>query len=272
MHILPLKTLSLSVSHYISGKDVTFLNFVQYASDAGIASVGITCAAIEEMGLYDLRSCLNDYGLTVSSLNSAGYFTHIADRPNKYSDEELVEFSAYLNSDILCVITGGLGSPTTPLMKAHNQVEDQIGKLAETASTSNVTIGLEPINPVDLFSKGCVNSISHAINIIRPYKNAKLILDLYHSWWDQNFIKLINEEVSQIGLVQICNVGLNDDLKIQRQPITEGMIDFPSYLPKIFAGGYSGKLELELFNKNLNNKAVEDIITQFSNNTKKWLN
>ena len=95
--------MNLSVSHYICGEDIPFLDFIRNVSDAGITSVGITCQAIEEMGLHDLRSCLNDYGVSVSSLNSAGYFTHSAYRPNKYSDEELVEYSAYLNSDILCV-------------------------------------------------------------------------------------------------------------------------------------------------------------------------
>ena len=127
------------------------------------------------------------------------------------------------------------------------------------------------INPVDIFSKGCVNSISHAINIIRPHNNAKLILDFYHSWWDQNFVKVINEDVDQIGLVQICNVGLDADLNIQRRPLTAGVIDLENYLPKIFTGDYSGKLELELFNENLNNSPIEDVIKHFSYNTKKWL-
>ena len=263
--------MNLSVSHYICGEDIPFLDFIRNVSDAGITSVGITCPAIEEMGLHDLRSCLNDYGLSVSSLNSAGYFTHSADRPNKYSDEELVEYSAYLNSDILCVITGGLGSPATPLLKAHDYVENQIEKLAEIAAMSEVTIGLEPINPVDIFSKGCVNSISHAINIIRPHNNAKLILDFYHSWWDQNFVKVINEDVDQIGLVQICNVGLDADLNLQRRPLTAGVIDLENYLQKILTGDYSGKLELELFNENLNNSPIKDVIKHFSCNTKKWL-
>lgn len=263
--------MNLSVSHYICGEDLSFLDFIRNVSNAGITSVGITCPAIEEMGLHDLRSCLNDYGLSVSSLNSAGYFTHSADRPNKYSDEELVEYSAYLNSDILCVITGGLGSPATPLLKAHDYVENQIEELAGIAAMSEVTIGLEPINPVDIYSKGCVNSISHAINIIRPHYNAKLILDFYHSWWDQNLIKIINEEVDQIGLVQICNIGLDADLNLQRRPITAGVIDLENYLPKVLNGGYSGKLELELFNENLNNKPIKEVISQFSYNTKKWL-
>jgi len=73
-------------------------------------------------------------------------------------------------------------------------------------------------------------------------------------------------------LVQICNIGLNTDMHLQRKPITDGVIDLPSYLPKVLAGGYSEKLELELFDENLNNKLVEDVIIKFSNNMKKWLN
>lgn len=262
----------LSVNHYICGKGLTFPGFAKQVSDAGVKSVGITCAAIEEMGLHDLDSCLKDYGLAVSSLNSAGYFTPKIARPHKYSDKQLIEFSAYLNAEILCVITGGLGSPPLPLMQVQKFVEYKIEELAKIASRSNVTIGLEPINPIDIFTKGCINSISHALNIIRPHDNAKLILDIYHSWWDPDFLRVMNEEVEQIGLVQICNIGLNSNMNLRREPITEGVINLASYLPTLFDGGYSKKLELELFNKDLTDYIVADIISNFPKKMNIWLN
>ena len=77
--------------------------------------------------------------------------------------------------------------------------------------------------------------------------------------------------MDQIGLVQICNIGLDANLNLQRRPITAGVIDLENYLPKLLTGGYSGKLELELFNENLNNKPIKEVISQFSYNTKKWL-
>ena len=84
-------THDLSVNHYICGKDLRFPDFAAAVRKAGMNSVGITRAAIAKMGLAGVETCLADHGLAVSSLNSAGYFTHGDPNPIQFSNEALVD-------------------------------------------------------------------------------------------------------------------------------------------------------------------------------------
>ncbi|MBD19859.1 MAG: hypothetical protein CMM37_02330 [Rhodospirillaceae bacterium] len=263
--------MKLSINHYICSEEIAFSDFIQIVSDAGIPSIGVTCSAIEEMGIDNLKSCISDYGLSVSSLNSAGYFTHSSKRPNRYTDQELIEFSAMLNADILCVITGGLNLQTQSLSETHECVSKKIGELADNAERYGVTVGLEPINPKDIFSKGCINTISHALEIIRPYKNAKLILDFYHSWWDKGLLDIINDNAQHIGLIQICNIGLDKNKNLERRTIKDGIIDFQNFIPEILTSNYNQKIELEIFCEHLKTKNTKEVINEFSLYMKNFL-
>tara|TARA_A100001037_G_scaffold48240_1_gene40120 strand:+ start:10009 stop:10803 length:795 start_codon:yes stop_codon:yes gene_type:complete len=255
---------NLSINHYICSEEVTFRDFIQTVSDAGIPAIGVTCSAIEEMGIDNLKSCISDYGLSVSSLNSAGYFTDCSKRPNRYTDQELIEFSAMLNADILCIITGGLDLQIQSLSETHECVSKKIGELAENAERYGVTVGLEPINPTDIFTKGCINTVSHALEIIRPYQNAKLILDFYHSWWEKGLLDIINDNAQHIGLIQICNIGLDKNKNLERRPIKDGIIDFQNFIPEILTGNYNQKIELEIFCEHLKTKNTKEVINEFS--------
>ena len=89
---------SLSVNHYICGKDTPFPDFAGMVAEAGIGSVGVTRAALLEMGVAALGQCLKDNGLGVSSLNSSGYFTgtHPQNKA-KFSDSEMIDIAAELD-------------------------------------------------------------------------------------------------------------------------------------------------------------------------------
>ena len=56
----------LSVNHYICGEGVSFPVFAESAAQAGLSAVGLSRAAVEEMGVAALRRCLADHWLGVS--------------------------------------------------------------------------------------------------------------------------------------------------------------------------------------------------------------
>ncbi|MEE2970203.1 MAG: hypothetical protein VX741_08730 [Pseudomonadota bacterium] len=60
-------------------------------------------------------------------------------------------------------------------------MRDGLANLAARAAAAGVLLGLEPVYPGDLLTKGGINSCGHGLEIIAPHANAKLILDLYHS-------------------------------------------------------------------------------------------
>lgn len=251
---------SLSVNHYICGNSISFPKFARAVSEAGIMSVGITRQAIFEMGIDDLKRCLDDYGLTVSSVNSAGFFVGDHNDGLNFSNEELIDFAAALNAEGLCVIVGGLGQNFLGLDEARNKVRSGIRKLSEQAAKAGVVLGLEPIFPGDIFTKGCVNTLSQAFDIIAPYHNAKLTVDLYHSWWEPDLKEFFKKHSKKIVLLQICNLRVDNGVVIGRDIISEGELNLPSVVPSLLRNKFTGRVELELFERDLRGRNPLDII------------
>ena len=256
-------TRALSVNHYICGEAMTFPDFAAEVAAAGIGSVGVTRAAIAEMGLDGLKTCLADHGLTVSSLNSAGYFTHGDPSPIQYANAELVDAAAFLGADALCVITGGLGAPPLPIEEARRRVTDGFADLAERASAAGVVLGLEPIYPGDILTKGCINSCADSLDLIAPHESAKLLLDLYHSWWDPDLPVVLRDRPVDVALIQLCNLRIEDGLVVGRTTLAAGALRLEDVLRPLADSDYAGKLEFELFDRDLNGADPGELIRRF---------
>jgi len=261
----------LAVNYYICGTSQTFSEFAAAVRKAGIKSVGITRAAIAELGLAGLETCLADHGLTVSSLNSAGYFTGHDPNLIKFSNEELVEAAARLNAEVLCVITGGLGTPGHSTAEAHQRINDGFVKLARRAAENGVVLGLEPIYPGDILTKGCINSLAHGLQIIEPFSNAKLIIDLFHTWWDPDLSNILHTQSDQVALIQLCNIRTADGLVVGRETLSDGELDLSQLLPTILSENYQGKLELELFDRDMDGRNPLAILAQFPGELRRCL-
>ncbi|MDG2490972.1 MAG: hypothetical protein P8N71_09485, partial [Alphaproteobacteria bacterium] len=66
---------NLSVNSYCWPEGGSFESFARCVSDAGLSQVGLNTGILADIGAEKARRILNDHGLTVSTLNSAGYFT-----------------------------------------------------------------------------------------------------------------------------------------------------------------------------------------------------
>lgn len=261
----------LSINHYICGERLSFPRFAAAVAEAGISSVGVTRAAMTEMGLAGLERCLKDHGLGVSSLNSTGHFTVGDPSPVKYSSREMIDAAATLKADALCVISGGLGTPPIPVVDAHKRVRDGLAELAGHAADAGVVLALEPIYPGDILTKGCINSIGQGLEIIAPHDNVKLMVDLYHSWWDPGLFSLLRDRPDQIALVQLCNLKIRDGLVVGRDTLSAGALDLSGILPALMSSDYAGKLELELFDRDLDGRDPATLIRQFPDEIRPYL-
>ncbi|MDH3233861.1 MAG: sugar phosphate isomerase/epimerase, partial [Alphaproteobacteria bacterium] len=193
-----------SVSHYICPPDYPIARFLEVAREVGADAVALSVPALMKTGARPLRTMLDDAGLAVSSLNSAGYMTypvgprwHEQDRRNR----ELVEAAAELGAGVLCVITGGLAPADTTIEEARARVRGRLAELLEFATTRGVELGLEPIHPAEIINKGCVNSIGQALGICDELPGLRLVVDHYHSWWDPGFRGLFFSDLPRVALV-----------------------------------------------------------------------
>ena len=164
---------NLSVNSYCWPEGGSFESFARCVSNAGLSQVGLNTGILANIGAKKARRILNDYGLTVSTLNSAGYFT---DSDLIHQNMAVLDMAATLDATALCIITGGVmgGAPpanlnikyqaNTPLKLAEIRAKSLslYNEFAHEAAKCNVLLGLEPIAPFDIVTKGHVNSINAA--------------------------------------------------------------------------------------------------------------
>ena len=253
----------LAVNHYICGPDVPFPAFADAVCRAGIPAVGLTRAAVAEMGVAALGRCLADNGLAASSLNSAGYFTDPDAAGTRRGNEEMVDHAAELGADVLCVIAGGLGVPALPTHDARRRVREGLEALHRRAADAGVTLGIEPIHPADIVTKGCINSIAAADELTRDLDGVKLIVDFYHSWWDPAFPRFVVEAPHRVALLQVCNVRLSAGAPVGRDGLVGGDIDIAPYIRAPAQSAYEGRIELELFERDLGGRDPLALIAGF---------
>lgn len=239
-----------AANHYICPEGYGVLSFLDEAAAAGIAAVGISRAALDEMSTAALSRALRDRGLTITSLNSAGFFTW-ADAGQRRQQEDvnarLIDAAAELDANALCVITGGMGEQPD-IATARGLIADGLAALDEKAAASGVRLGLEPIHPVGVLTKGCVNTIADARAMIDGMTATGLIVDLYHSWWDTSLIDAIREEGEKIRVVQFCNVLLDPVAAPRRSDDpARGALALSSVLKAVSEAGYDGAFEFEIF-------------------------
>lgn len=242
---------------------MSFPDFAMAVRDAGIGYVGITQEALAELGLDLISKCLVDNDLRVSSLNSAGFFTGTSATKNYFSNTELIDIASKLKADVLCVITGGIGNPPTLLSEAYDKVKKGISELVNHAADKGVKLGIEPIYPADIISKGNINSIASALNLIEPYENIQLILDVKHSWWDPDFVPLIKNFPEKVALVQLCNICIKGGELRGRTNLASGSVDMSRLMKEIIKGKYCGNFEYELFPSDVGNRNPRDLISNF---------
>ena len=249
----------LSINHYICPDDVTVPEFLDAVVGVGAQAVGVTARAIAEAGAGPLKAMLDGRGLAVSSVNSAGYFANKAGALIDDRDRRMVEAAAVLDAGALCVITGGRG-PARSVEAAQARVRDGLHAFAEIARAAGVRLGVEPIHPVDLMTKGCVNSIADTLALIEDIDGVGMILDVNHSWWDPALPRVCRRHRDRVALLQICNVVEPEPSRPGREFLSEGLVDVAGLIAGFEADGYSGFYEFEIFPPDLRGRPIEDAL------------
>ena len=249
----------LSINHYICPDDVTLPEFLDATVAVGAGAVGVTARAIAEAGAGPLKAMLDARGLAVSSVNSAGYFASKDGALVDGHDRRMVEAAAFLNAGALCVISGGRG-PARSLEAARSRVRDGLHALAEIARAAGVRLGVEPIHPVDLMTKGCVNSIADTLALIEDIDGVGMILDVNHSWWDPALPRVCRRHRDRVALLQICNVVEPEPSRPRREFLSEGLVDIAGLIAGFEADFYTGFYEFEIFPPDLRGRSVRDAL------------
>jgi sugar phosphate isomerase/epimerase len=253
-------------------KPYTLAECVAAATHAGLGAVGPWRDRVQEVGADEAARIIADAGLRVSSLCRGGFITARDDETaaKALADNHLaIDEAATLGTTELVMVVGGLPAayelmsmPHTPadtsdknLVAARQRVADRIGQLVPYASDKGVRLALEPMHPLFTADRGVLTTLGQSLDIAadHPADAVGVVVDTYHLWWDPDLEASIARagREGRISSYQICDwtLPLAANTLNSRGFPGDGYIDFPTITRWVAAAGYTGDVEVEIFNE-----------------------
>lgn len=232
----------------------------------GIGSIALWRHKIVEAGLASCVRVVKDAGLRVSSVCRGGMFPAPTGEERKKNIEDnirAVDEAAELQADSLVMVVGGCAG--IGLDDARKMVIDGVAALVPYARERGVRIGLEPLHPMYAAERSVLVTIDQALQMARPYdvREVGVILDTFHIWWDPRVEELIAQAAGRIYGFHVSDwlVPLPDVL-MGRGLMGDGAVDNRKLRRLVEKAGYTGPIEVEIFNQMLWDSDPETVLTQ----------
>jgi sugar phosphate isomerase/epimerase len=225
---------------------------------AGIGSIGLWREPVAEHGLAATAELVDAYGLRVSSLCRGGFLTaaHPDGRAAALDDNRrAIDEAATLRAGCLVLVVGGLPAGSRDLPGARQRVIDAVGELASYAGDRGVRLALEPLHPMFCADRAVVSTLGQALDIAEafPADRVGVVVDTYHVWWDPDVWRQIARAGRRIASFQVCDwlTPLPADVLLGRGMMGDGHIAFRPLRRAVDAAGYTGDIEVEIFNADI---------------------
>lgn len=234
--------------------------FLETTVSHGIDAVGLWRQDVAEVGADALRRRVDDAGLRVSSLCRGGFLTASAeaDRAEALVDNRrAIEETAALGAPTLVLVVGGVDRADKDIVGARSRVTEAIAELAPYAAECGVTLSIEPLHPMFAADRAVVSTLDQALDIAEASGSpaAGVVVDTYHVWWDPYLERAIKRAAAagRLFSYQVCdwNLPLAAEPLHSRGYMGDGYIDFPSITRMVAATGYTGDIEVEIFNEDV---------------------
>ncbi|MGW0158280.1 sugar phosphate isomerase/epimerase family protein [Mycobacterium sp. NPDC003323] len=235
-------------------KSWTLREAVEETAAAGLPAVGLWRDRVAEAGVDDAAKMVRDNGLRVSSLCRGGFLTGAQDGPAALDDNRrAIDEAATLGAPELVMVAGGI--PDRDLPAARARLADRIAALVPYAAQRDVRLALEPLHPMFCADRAVISTLGQALALAAPHpaETVGVVVDTFHVWWDPELADRIAEAGAQgrISSFQVCDwlVPMASDPLVSRGMMGDGVIDFRAITELVTAAGYTGDVEVEIFNE-----------------------
>lgn len=251
---------------------------INVTAEAGIESIGFWREPVADVGLEKAARLLADSGLRFSSHCRGGFFT-LEDGPERKAaledNRRAIDETATLaaagapgSAAVLVLVAGGLPVGSRDLVGARDRVKHAIAELVPYAEQAGVTLGIEPLHPMYASDRAVVSTLGQALDIASDFPAATVgaVVDTFHIWWDPQVEEQIRRAGAEgrIATYQVCDwqTPLPEDVLLARHYMGDGVIDFEHLTKVVAQTGYSGDIEVEIFNADIWNQAPADVVAR----------
>jgi len=239
--------------HTLTTKPWGIEDCVRNYSKAGIHGITIWRNVLENKNLSEVKSLLDDYGMTVVSLCRGGFFPSIdvAKRVLAIEDNLLaIDQAAAVGAPLIVLVCGADGCQS--LEKSREQIAEGIMRLLHAAQSAGIKLAIEPLHPMYAGDRSAINTMKQANDMAEMINSSwvGVAVDVYHLWWDNTLQHEIKRCASKDHLFafHVCdwNVPTTDFLN-DRGLMGDGCINIPEIRGWVEDAGFNGFNEVEIF-------------------------
>lgn len=230
-----------------------------------IPAIGLWREHVADAGLESAAAAVRAAGLHVSSLCRGGFFTHAdpAARQTALEDNKAaIAEAAALGTDTLVLVSGGLVPGSRDIALARRLIADAIADLVPVAQAHGVRLAIEALHPVFAADRCVITRLGEALDLALtfPADAVGVVVDTYHVWWDAALLADIARAGERIVSYQVCDwvLPLPANTLLGRGHVGDGHIDFPPITAAVTAAGYTGYIEVEIFNEAIWNTPADE--------------
>ncbi|WP_018565712.1 sugar phosphate isomerase/epimerase family protein [Streptomyces sp. PsTaAH-124] len=226
----------------------------------GVPGVGLWREPVREYGVEAAAKLVRDAGLTVTTLCRGGFLTATgpAERAGALADNHAaIDEAAALGTDTLVLVSGGLPTGDRDLHGARERVADALAVLGPYAAERGVRLAVEPLHPMFAADRCVVSTLAQALDLAErfPAGQVGVAVDTYHIWWDDRAPEQIARAGAggRIHTFQLADwtTPLPAGVLNGRGQLGDGSVDLRAWKRRVEAAGYTGFVEVELFNEEL---------------------
>ena len=251
---------------------------LRVTAGGGYEAIGLWREPVQEVGLDESARRLADSGLRLSTYCRGGFFTvpegqarRAALDDNRRGIEEtatLAAAGAPGSKAVFVLVAGGLPDGSTDLTGARARVADALAELAPEAQAAGVTLAIEPLHPMYASDRAVVSTLKQALDLAAPFDPQVVgaTVDTFHIWWDPEVLPQIARAGAEgrIATYQVCDwrTPLPADVLLGRHYPGDGVIDFATLTSAVEATGYTGDIEVEIFNQAIWDTPFADVVAR----------
>ncbi len=220
----------------------------------GVTQVGLWREEVQEYGVEKSAALMRDHGLTVTSLCRGGFFQ----RPGWLDENRRAIDEAFLlGAPELVLVSGGLPDGSRDVDAARAHIGDAIGQLVPHARAAGVRLAIEALHPMFASDRCVVATLGQALDLAAPYpaESVGVVVDTYHLWWDDTVWDQIARagREGRISCFQAADwvTPLPAGVLLGRGLPGEGCVELRRFREAVDAAGYTGPVEVEVFDEAL---------------------
>lgn len=213
--------------------------------------IGLWREPVADKGLTATAKQVRDAGVAVTSLCRGGFLTG-GETEALADNRRAIDEAAALGTSELVMVCGGIVDRSAGLDGARERVAEALAELAPYAKQCGVRLAIEPLHPMFASDRCVISTLDQAIELASPFEPdvVGVVVDTYHIWWDPTVFAAIERAAGRIAAFQVADwiTPLPAGVLTGRGQLGDGCIDFRRFRTAVDAAGYTGPIEVELFN------------------------